>query len=116
MRGPNNNCFFVCLDYSTSWHKQEYCKGSYTAIGVGGSQDDIEIVAQPLYSSPHHSKPSVLFAGEHTHSNFYSTVHGAYLSGRTAAQVILTPDTAQEIVMESDSSDLSSWIQGIALE
>ncbi|XP_053693318.1 peroxisomal N(1)-acetyl-spermine/spermidine oxidase [Sabethes cyaneus] len=100
----------------TSWQKQPYSRGSYTAIAVGASQDDIENIAQPLYSSPHQAKPSVLFAGEHTHSNFYSTVHGAYLSGRTAAQILLTPDSPQEIVMESDSSDLSSWIQGIALE
>ncbi|XP_055603802.1 peroxisomal N(1)-acetyl-spermine/spermidine oxidase-like [Uranotaenia lowii] len=100
----------------TSWHAQPYSRGSYTAIAVGASQDDIDNIAQPLYSSPHQSKPSVLFAGEHTHSNFYSTVHGAYLSGRTAAQILLTPDSPQEIVMESDSSDLSSWIQGIALE
>lgn len=101
---------------STSWHRQQYCRGSYTAIAVGGSQEDIDNVAQPLYSSPHQSKPAILFAGEHTHSNFYSTVHGAYLSGRTAAQIILTPDSPQEIIMESDSSDLSAWIQGIALE
>ncbi|XP_058449540.1 peroxisomal N(1)-acetyl-spermine/spermidine oxidase isoform X2 [Malaya genurostris] len=100
----------------TSWNKQPYSRGSYTAIAVGASQDDIENIAQPLYTSPHQAKPSVLFAGEHTHSNFYSTVHGAYLSGRTAAQILLTPDSPQEIVMESDSSDLSSWIQGIALE
>ncbi|XP_055636709.1 peroxisomal N(1)-acetyl-spermine/spermidine oxidase [Toxorhynchites rutilus septentrionalis] len=100
----------------TSWSKQPYSRGSYTAIAVGACQDDIDNIAQPLYASPHQSKPSVLFAGEHTHSNFYSTVHGAYLSGRTAAQILLTPDSPQEIVMESDSSDLSSWIQGIALE
>lgn len=61
-------------------------------------------------------QPSVLFAGEHTHTNFYSTVHGAYLSGRTAAQIILRPDSPHEIIMESDSSDLSSWIQGMALD
>lgn len=100
----------------TSWRKQPFSRGSYTAIAVGASQDDIDNIAQPLYSSPHQSKPSVLFAGEHTHANFYSTVHGAYLSGRTAAQILLTPDSPQEIVMESDSSDLSSWIQGIALD
>uniref|UniRef100_A0A182W0U2 Amine oxidase domain-containing protein n=1 Tax=Anopheles minimus TaxID=112268 RepID=A0A182W0U2_9DIPT len=100
----------------TSWRKQQFSRGSYTAIAVGASQDDIDNIAQPLYSSPHQSKPSVLFAGEHTHANFYSTVHGAYLSGRTAAQILLTPDSPQEIVMESDSSDLSSWIQGIALD
>uniref|UniRef100_A0AAG5D024 Amine oxidase domain-containing protein n=1 Tax=Anopheles atroparvus TaxID=41427 RepID=A0AAG5D024_ANOAO len=100
----------------TSWKKQPFSRGSYTAIAVGASQDDIDNIAQPLYSSPHQSKPSVMFAGEHTHANFYSTVHGAYLSGRTAAQILLTPDSPQEIVMESDSSDLSSWIQGIALD
>lgn len=108
------NIFFS--SNSTSWHKQPFCRGSYTAIAVGGSQEDIENVAQPLYSSPHRARPVLLFAGEHTHSQFYSTVHGAYLSGRTAAQLIVTPDTPQEIIMEPDSTDLSSWIQGIALE
>lgn len=61
-------------------------------------------------------QPAVLFAGEHTHSNFYSTVHGAYLSGRTAAQLLLQADTPQEIIMESDSTDISSWIQGMAID
>lgn len=104
------------LSHSTSWYKQKYCRGSYTAMGVGASQEDIENITQPLYSTPLQSKPAVLFAGEHTHTNFYSTVHGAYLSGRTAAQILCTPDSPQEIIMESDSTDLSSWIQGIALE
>lgn len=105
--------FFI---HSTNWHQQPYCRGSYTAMAIGASQEDIENVALALYSSPHQSKPSVLFAGEHTHCNFYSTVHGAYLSGRTASQIICTPDSPQEMVMESDSSDLSSWIQGISLD
>lgn len=100
----------------TSWKKQPYCRGSYTAMAIGASQDDIDNIAQPLYSNPHQSKPSILFSGEHTHSNFYSTVHGAYLSGRTAAKIILTPDSPQEIIMESDSSDLSAWIQGMTLQ
>ena len=34
-------------------------------------------------------QPVVAFAGEHCHPSFYSTVHGAYLSGRTAAQFML---------------------------
>lgn len=100
----------------TSWHKQPNSRGSYTAIAVGATQEDIENIAHPLYAYPRQLKPSVLFAGEHTHSNFYSTVHGAYLSGRTAAQILLTQDSQQEIIMESESSDLSSWIQGISLE
>lgn len=57
-----------------------------------------------------------MFAGEHTHSNFYSTVHGAYLSGRTAAQSLLGKEEPNEIILESDGSDLSAWIQGIALD
>uniref|UniRef100_A0A336M9Q4 CSON013814 protein n=1 Tax=Culicoides sonorensis TaxID=179676 RepID=A0A336M9Q4_CULSO len=100
----------------TTWRNQPFSRGSYTSIAVGASQDDIESIAQPLYSSPHQQKPSVLFAGEHTHSNFYSTAHGAYLSGRTAAQIIYEPDTPQEICIETDSSDLSSWLAGIALD
>ncbi|XP_066252474.1 peroxisomal N(1)-acetyl-spermine/spermidine oxidase [Euwallacea similis] len=101
----------------TSWHKQEYTRGSYTAIAVGASQIDIECLAQPLYLDENDSKPVLMFAGEHTHSNFYSTVHGAYLTGRTAAQTILSNDTPQEIVVDcEDETDLSSWIQGITLE
>lgn len=100
----------------TTWKNQPYSRGSYTSIGVGASQDDIESIAQPLYSSPHQLKPSVLFAGEHTHSNFYSTSHGAYLSGRKCAQIIYEPDTPQEICIETESSDLSSWLEGIALD
>ncbi|XP_037943146.1 peroxisomal N(1)-acetyl-spermine/spermidine oxidase-like, partial [Teleopsis dalmanni] len=72
----------------TSWHSQPYTSGSYTSIPVGATQEDIDNLAQPLYASPHATKPVVVFAGEHTHSSFYSTVHGAYLSGRTAAQYL----------------------------
>ncbi|KAB0800763.1 hypothetical protein PPYR_06502 [Photinus pyralis] len=100
----------------TSWASQPYTQGSYTAIAVGASQIDIEYLAQPLYNSKSQAKPVLLFAGEHTHSNFYSTVHGAYLSGRTSAQVLLSSDTPEEIVLNcEDTNDLSSWIQGISL-
>ncbi|XP_061389698.1 peroxisomal N(1)-acetyl-spermine/spermidine oxidase-like [Musca vetustissima] len=100
----------------TSWKSQTYTMGSYTSIPVGALQEDIENLAQPLYATPHAFKPVVLFAGEHTHSNFYSTVHGAYLSGRTAAQYLVGNDEPDEITLESDGSDLSAWIQGIALD
>ncbi|XP_014090109.2 peroxisomal N(1)-acetyl-spermine/spermidine oxidase [Bactrocera oleae] len=100
----------------TSWKSQPYTCGSYTSIPIGATQEDIELLAQPLYVNPQAQKPAVVFAGEHTHSNFYSTVHGAYLTGRTAAQYILSTDEPIEVVMEADSSDLSSWIQGISLE
>lgn len=40
----------------TSWKSQPYSRGSYTSIAVGASQEDIENIAQPLYSNPHQSK------------------------------------------------------------
>lgn len=46
-------CFF-----STSWKNQKFSQGSYTSIPVGATQEDIENIAQPLYSSPQHFKVS----------------------------------------------------------
>ncbi|KAH8385090.1 hypothetical protein KR200_003881 [Drosophila serrata] len=100
----------------TSWKSQDFTGGAYTSIPVGATQEDIENLAQPLYATPQATKPAIVFAGEHTHSSFYSTVHGAYLSGRTAAQHLLASEEPDEIIMESDGSDLSAWIQGIALD
>ncbi|KAG7299017.1 hypothetical protein JYU34_017492 [Plutella xylostella] len=101
----------------TSWKKQPFTKGSYTAIGVGASQSDIESLAQPLYRNVHDKKPTLLFAGEHTHNQFYSTAHGAYLSGRIAAQRLTDADETRESNIEcTGSADLHAWIQGIQLE
>ncbi|KAJ8683677.1 hypothetical protein QAD02_019469 [Eretmocerus hayati] len=97
----------------TKWRQQPYTRGSYTAMAVGASQLDIECLAEPLDST----KLRVAFAGEHTHSSFYSTVHGAYLSGRTAAQSVLESRRWEKQTSLScdNTNDLSSWIQGIQL-
>ncbi|XP_053605051.1 peroxisomal N(1)-acetyl-spermine/spermidine oxidase [Plodia interpunctella] len=101
----------------TSWHKQPFTRGSYTAIAVGASQSDIESLAQPLFRNVHDKKPVLLFAGEHTHSSFYSTAHGAYLSGQGMAKRLLAPDEQAEHLIECPgSADLNAWIQGIQLE
>ncbi|XP_013193705.1 peroxisomal N(1)-acetyl-spermine/spermidine oxidase [Amyelois transitella] len=100
----------------TSWHKQPYTRGSYTAIAVGASQSDIESLAQPLFRNVHDKKPVLLFAGEHTHSSFYSTAHGAYLSGQTAAKRLMATDEPENILECPGSADLNAWIQGIQLE
>lgn len=102
----------------TSWYSQPYTRGSYTAMAVGASQIDIEIIAESIYSHKHDKKIIIAFAGEHTHSSFYSTVHGAYLTGRTAAQSLLDSrnnDNKELSIDCEDTSDLSSWIQGISL-
>ncbi|XP_059057438.1 spermine oxidase [Achroia grisella] len=101
----------------TSWKKQPYTRGSYTALAVGASQSDIESIAQPLFRNVHDKKPVLLFAGEHTHSSFYSTAHGAYLSGQSVARRLLAADDPTENNLDCPrSADLNSWIQGIQLE
>jgi spermine oxidase len=54
----------------TSWKKQPYSRGSYTCLGIGSSQEDIENIAQPLYSNPHQSK--VFLFSLSFKSSFYS--------------------------------------------
>jgi len=59
-------------------------------------------------------QPIITFAGEHTHPNFYSTVHGAYLSGRAAAEMLIACKREDE-PLNTTVTDLSSWIQGLPL-
>jgi len=111
----------------TSWNSQPYSGGSYTAIGVGGSQADIEKVAEPLFvKRKKKSTPVVVFAGEHCHPSFYSTGHGAFLTGRSAAQTVIK--TAKESstrgqtrglgevtynLQDASVTDLSAWLSEI---
>ncbi|EGI59478.1 PREDICTED: peroxisomal N(1)-acetyl-spermine/spermidine oxidase [Acromyrmex echinatior] len=108
----------------TTWQSQPYTRGSYTAMAVGASQLDIRNLAEPLVqkitedNGDETVKIMVAFAGEHTHSSFYSTVHGAYLTGRTAAELLLGTKQSEKHALSlscEDTSDLSSWIQGISL-
>ncbi|CAF1688626.1 unnamed protein product, partial [Adineta ricciae] len=45
--------------------------------------------------------PRVFFAGEHTHTRYYSTVTGAFITGRTQALHV-----AQELIMNNDTEML----------
>jgi len=74
----------------TSWGNNKNSRGSYSYIAVGASQDDILNLKYPLSKTlqDNTKKPVVLFAGEATHPSFYSTTHGALLTGnREAARV-----------------------------
>ncbi|XP_035674127.1 kinesin-like protein KIF11 [Branchiostoma floridae] len=68
----------------TRWGSDALTCGSYSYIHVGEKGDDISTVAEPLYRD-NTEVPAVQFAGEATHSEFFSTVHGAYLSGQREA-------------------------------
>jgi len=67
------------------WKSDPYTRGAYTYIQVGSNPQHLNYMSQPLFvdSSPYGpSKEKVLFAGEATHPNFYSTIHGAFDSGK----------------------------------
>lgn len=63
-------------------------------------------------------QPSVLFAGEATHAVFYSTTHGAMLTGEREAQRIIDMYIAKQhndADVDSDDSDaIMFWQQNLA--
>uniref|UniRef100_A0A8C5KWB3 Peroxisomal N(1)-acetyl-spermine/spermidine oxidase n=1 Tax=Jaculus jaculus TaxID=51337 RepID=A0A8C5KWB3_JACJA len=64
------------------WHSAPYTCGSYSYVAVGSTGDDIDLLAQPLPTdATDDDQFQILFAGEATHRAFYSTTHGALLSG-----------------------------------
>ncbi|NWR71993.1 PAOX oxidase, partial [Centropus unirufus] len=71
----------------SKWHSTPYTCGSYTYVAVGSSGADIDMLAQPLPQDLKDPRPlQLLFAGEATHRTFYSTTHGALLSGWREAE------------------------------
>ncbi|KAF7217956.1 spermine oxidase isoform X2 [Nothobranchius furzeri] len=71
----------------SSWGNNPYIRGSYSFTRVGSSGMDCERLAMPLpYANSTKAPPlQVLFAGEATHRKYYSTTHGALLSGQREA-------------------------------
>ncbi len=66
----------------TRWKSDPFAYGSYSSYGVGSSGKDREALAAPI-------DEVLFFAGEATHEEHPSTVHGAYLSGMRAADEII---------------------------
>lgn len=62
----------------TDWTADPLALGSYSYVPVGGSSSDMD----RLGTSP---SPRLHLAGEHTVSQYFGTVHGAFVSGRRAA-------------------------------
>lgn len=80
------------------WHSAPYCRGSYSYVAVGSTGDDIDLLAQPLPADREKAQLQVLFAGEATHRTFYSTTHGALLSGwREADRLIALWDSQAQL-------------------
>ncbi|XP_043225185.1 peroxisomal N(1)-acetyl-spermine/spermidine oxidase-like isoform X1 [Amphibalanus amphitrite] len=112
----------------SGWKSQPYSRGSYSFIKTGSTQADIYTVGSPILAEDGKT-PRLLFAGEHCHPSFYSTVHGAYLTGRSAVQQILSATAAADDGRpaaaadepptlhqpDEDATDLSAWLAGIDL-
>ncbi|GLJ23970.1 hypothetical protein SUGI_0455660 [Cryptomeria japonica] len=75
----------------SKWATHPLFWGSYSYVPLGSSGEDIELLAEPLpYPEDQNKKPfQILFAGEATDRNYYSTTHAAFLSGVREANRLL---------------------------
>ncbi|XP_076630893.1 uncharacterized protein LOC143346566 isoform X2 [Colletes latitarsis] len=80
----------------TQWNANNYVRGSYSHISTKCDENGVSpaTLAEPIWSKiiengSSKDIPVIMFAGEATHENFYSTTHGAYETGVKQAQVFL---------------------------
>lgn len=66
---------------STQWNNSPLSRGAFTYWGVNSRPYDMTAFSQLVNGT-------LTFAGEHTSARYPGTVHGAYLSGRQAAQTV----------------------------
>lgn len=67
----------------TKWQSNEYTLGSYSYTAIGTEMQNFDDLAEEV-------NDKLFFAGEHTHIDYFSTVHGAHLSGLREADKIIT--------------------------
>mmetsp|Transcript_10130 Transcript_10130/g.25372 ORF Transcript_10130/g.25372 Transcript_10130/m.25372 type:complete len:554 (-) Transcript_10130:547-2208(-) len=73
--------------YRSSWNTNPFIGGAYSFPAVGARGEDHDTIAAGLTGS---SGCHILFAGEVTHRHFYSTMHGAFLSGVREAEAAVS--------------------------
>lgn len=66
----------------TKWQTNENAFGAYSFTQVGTEMQHFDDLAQEI-------NQQLFFAGEHTHIDYFSTAHGAYLSGIREADKII---------------------------
>ena len=71
----------------TAWRGDPWVKGAYSCAQPGQAHQRVEL-AKPL-------DEKVYFAGEATSREFFSTAHGAYLSGIDAAKKVVGAETEE---------------------
>lgn len=66
----------------TKWQNNQNSFGAYSYTAVGTEMQHFDDLAQEINNK-------LFFAGEHTHIDYFSTAHGAYLSGIREADKII---------------------------
>lgn len=66
----------------THWGDDPYTLGSYSTLSKHANRNDYNLLASSVENK-------LFFAGEATHTNYPSTMHGAFLSGERAAKEVL---------------------------
>ncbi|HNM97849.1 MAG TPA: NAD(P)/FAD-dependent oxidoreductase, partial [Marmoricola sp.] len=67
---------------TSAWSRDRWAQGSYSFASVGATRADRKALSEPLADR-------VFWAGEATEPDYHSTVHGAVLSGRRAADQVM---------------------------
>ncbi|GBM24068.1 Spermine oxidase [Araneus ventricosus] len=96
--------------FRSSWMLDPFSCGSYSYLSVDCEKENVfpHDLAEPEYaSSPFSKHPVLLFAGEATHDQYYSTVHGAYETGLREAERIFHH---YRLTLGYYSQALTSWL------
>lgn len=67
---------------ATAWNEDVFSKGSYSFNRVGMGENDRKVLAKPFGNN------TMYIAGEATSHEYFQTVHGAYWSGKHAANLV----------------------------
>ena len=88
----------------SSWRGNSHFGGTYSFAGVHTKPKHWENMAKPIFER------NLFFCGQHTHSKYRGTVHGAYLSGMDAASCIVNNINNKKwrFLGKQDDSDSSS--------
>ncbi|XP_070772619.1 peroxisomal N(1)-acetyl-spermine/spermidine oxidase-like [Enoplosus armatus] len=93
----------------SQWFQDPWTCGSYSHPAVGCSAQDLENMMEPLPTKGSQSQPlQVLFAGEATHPCFYSTVHGAVLTGWREADRLISHYSSVSPCSHLDQKNMNS--------
>ncbi|KAM6916594.1 peroxisomal N(1)-acetyl-spermine/spermidine oxidase [Xenentodon cancila] len=74
----------------SQWFHDTWTCGSYSHLGKGCSDQDLDNMMEPVPKGSQSQPLQVLFAGEATHPHFFSTVHGALLTGLREADRLVS--------------------------